>query len=92
MSMSTHIAGFRPPDEQWQKMKAAWEACEDAGAEIPDMVTQFFEDEGPGDKPGMEVLLGDVCVEYSAEMISGYEIDISKLPDDVKIIRVWNSW
>lgn len=71
MGMSTHVVGFRPPDEQWKKMKVAWEACEDAGAEIPAAVLQFFGDEEPGDRPGMEVSLGDACVEYSAEMVSG---------------------
>lgn len=92
MGMSTHVVGFRPPDEKWNRMKAAWQSCQAAGVPPPKEVSQFFEDIDPGDRPGAEVDLGDACQEYSAEMIRGYEIDISKLPKDVRIIRVYNSW
>ncbi len=90
MSLSTHAVGFRRPDEQWRKMKAAWEACEAAGAPIPVEVSEFFNDEPPDDKPGMEIELGDACVEYTDDMIRGYEIDVSKLPPELTIIRVYN--
>lgn len=92
MSMSTHAVGFRQADEQWRKMKAAWEACEAVGAPIPVEVSNFFDDEPPGDKPGMEIALGDACVEYTDDMISGYEVDVSKLPAELTIIRVYNSF
>ncbi len=92
MSMSTRAVGFRPPDSQWKKMKAAWEACEAAGADVPAAVEQFFGEEPPGDRPGMEVPLGDACVDYAGESESGYDVDVSKLPDSVKVIRFCNSW
>lgn len=31
MSMSLNVMGFKPPDEKWKQMKAAYEACCAAG-------------------------------------------------------------
>lgn len=42
MSMSTHVTGFAPADGTWQKMKAAWDACETAGVPVPAEVEEFF--------------------------------------------------
>lgn len=92
MGMSTHVKGFRPADEQWEKMKQIWETCEEADVPIPKEVEEFFDDEEPGDRPGMEIDLGDAVSEYNADMMDGYEIDITKLPPGVKIIRVYNSY
>lgn len=90
--MSTHAIGFKPADEKWKKMKAVWESCEQAGIDIPDDVYDYFDGEAPGDKPGMEVELGESCQEWSDDYRGGYEINVDKLPDGVKYIRVYNSW
>lgn len=94
MGMSTHIVGFRPADELWKKMKAAYEACEAADIDIPKDVKKFFGGEPPGDKPGMEVEIEELeaVSGYSDESRDGYEIDVRKLPKDIVIIRVYNSW
>lgn len=92
MGMSTHAVGFRPPDKQWKKMKRIWEDCEEAGVSIPKEVEKFFQGESPGDAPGMEIDLGEAVTRYNAEMCDGYEIDVTKLPEGVKIIRVYNSY
>lgn len=92
MSMSTHVYGFRPADEQWKRMKKIYDTCAEANVEIPSEVEDFFGGEEPGDKPGCEVELGKAISKYSADMQEGYEIDIAKLPKDVSIIRVVNSW
>src|ERR1035441_9166498 len=65
MSMSTHVTGFAPPDETWQKMKAIWDACETVGVPVPGEVEEFFGGEGP-DPAGGEVgpprqALGGAC-------------------------------
>lgn len=93
MSMSSHIVGFRPPDAKWRKMKAAYEACDAAGLDIPDEVASFFNHEAPDDS-GVEVEIEDTkaVTEYSAEMREGYEVDLTKLPPDVKIIRFFNAY
>lgn len=96
MSMSTHVVGFKPPDDKWKKMKEVWDACEAAGVEPPLKVSNFFNDEPP-DALGVETSevelarLGAIR-EWKAEMREGYEIFIDKLPKDVKVIRVFNSY
>lgn len=92
MGMSTHIVGFRPPDERWNKMKAIWESCEAAGVPVPGDVSEFFEQEDPADRPGMEIDISDAVCGYGSEGHDGYEVDISKLPDGVSVVRFYNSY
>lgn len=93
MAMTTHAVGFRPPDAEWDKMKLAWDACEAAGAPIPDVVLAFFDHEDPGTKPGQEVNIEEAVSEWSDEYSNeGHDIDLRKLPPTVKIVRVYNSY
>lgn len=93
MSMSTSVSGFRPPDEKWKKMKAIWDSCEKADIAVPDEVENFF-DGGPPDDLGVEIDLEhlDCCNPYGSDDGGGFEVKISKLPKDIKIIRFCNSW
>ncbi len=95
MSMSTSVTGFRPPDEKWKRMKAVYDACKLAAVALPDDVQVFFNWEPP-DESGVEVELKDPklgCVkEYREDSGHGYEVDTTKLPRGVNIIRFWNSW
>ena len=88
--MSTHVTGFRPPDEHWQKLKAVWDACEAAKLPIPDEVADFFNWEPP-DPAGVEVVL-PVREWHGGEAGAGYELDLEAIPPGVKTIRFWNSW
>lgn len=89
MSMSTHVVGFKPPDEKWKKMKAVYDACIEAGTEVPSSVTDFFNYEPP-DPAGVEVEIK--AREWKDDMCEGYEIDLKSLPKDVTIIRFYNSY
>jgi hypothetical protein len=93
MSMSTHIVGFKPPDDNWKKMKAIWDACEAGGVNIPEEVLSFFDGEKP-DEMGVEIdLEGDPCIrEIEKESQQGYEVDITRLPKAVKFVRFFNSY
>ncbi len=91
MSMSTFVNGFRPPDEKWAKMKEAWDACEAAGVDPPEAVSDFFGGEPP-DEAGVVVKIDGAVRKYNSSSSSGYEIDLIKLPKDVRIIRFSNSW
>jgi hypothetical protein len=93
MGMSTHVIGIRPPDAKWNQMKAVWDACKNAGIEPPEKVKDFFEYDSP-DPAGIRVeLQGNPCVRaYSDDMQQGFEVDITKLPKDVKILRFFNSY
>jgi len=95
--MLMHVYGIVPPDEKWKKMKAVWDACEAAGTDPPDDVEKFFNGESP-DEMGVLISLDSYkkfhpsLKEYSAEMQNGYEVDLTKLPPEVKIIRFVNSY
>lgn len=93
MSMSTHVVGFRPPDAKWKRMKSVYETCIKADVPIPEEVSTYFDDEEP-DEAGVEINLEDTeaCSEWSYSASEGYEIDVTKLPKDLKIIRVYNSY
>lgn len=92
MGMSTHVVGFRPADDEWNAMKQIWESCEENDVPIPEKVSKFFGHESPEDRPGMEIDLGEAVSPWGAEMRDGYEIDVSKIPEGAKIIRVYNSY
>jgi hypothetical protein len=89
MSMSTHVIGFRPPDEKWKKMKSVWDSCEKAGIDPPKEVTEFFNDCEP-DPAGVEVEIK--THPYRAEMVDGYEVKLSELPKGISVIRFFNSY
>jgi len=93
MSINTSVVGFKPPDEKWKEMKAIWDACDKVGVEIPKGVYEFFNGCEP-DEVGVEVDIENTpcCSKYRPEMKTGFEIDITKLPEDVKIIRFVNSY
>ncbi len=94
MGMSTHIIGFRPSDDKWREMKAVWNACSKAKIKIPDKVYDFFNGEDPNDLAGIEVKIQDsgAVKEYWVDGQNGFEVDITKLPKELKIIRFYNSY
>jgi hypothetical protein len=97
MGMSTHVVGIKPPDATWKKMKKVWDTCKDAGVDPPDQVRNFFGDESP-DEAGVVVeerelqQVGALKECRPHESAQGYEVDLRKLPPDIKIIRFYNSW
>jgi hypothetical protein len=88
MSVDLHVTAFRPPDDKWKKMKVIWKACNDAGVPVPEEVSEFFNWENP-DSNGVEVPLGVALREWNDEYRSGYQINISELPSNVKYIRAY---
>ena len=87
--MSTRVTGFAPPDEEWHKMKAIWDACLEAQVPIPRQVEEFFGGELP-DPAGIELEIP--AREYHGDMEAGYEIDVSDIPPQATTIRFVNSW
>ena len=77
MSMSTHVAAVIPPDQQWKKMKAVWDACNAADLLIPKEVEKFFNYETPDDAGVVVDLSGmkphECCREWGKNASSGYE-------------------
>ena len=92
MSMSMNVVGYMPADENWNKMKAAWQACTEAGVSPPDAVSDFFGGEDPGGMPGKEVWIQGAGVKkLEDENREGYEVDITALPEGVRFVRFYRS-
>jgi hypothetical protein len=97
MNISTIVQGFRPPDEKFKKFAAIWKQCEEAGIDPPKEVEEFFNYEAP-DPQGVEVRLKegkDGCLKewrHPSGDAQGYEVDLTKLPKDVTVIRFYNGW
>lgn len=93
MGMSTHVEGFKPPDDKWKKMKAVWDACQAASIRAPNDVLEFFEHTDP-DVRGVRVELEELdCVrEYEEDGRRGFEVVVRELPKDVTVIRFYNCW
>lgn len=94
MGMSTHVVGFRPPDAHWKNMKAVWDACHAAKVDVPEAVEQFFAETEP-DEAGVVVDLektGATQKWSDGRGCEGFQVDVSKLPEGLKIIRFYNAW
>lgn len=95
MGMFTSIVGFKPPDDKWKKMKEVYQSCTNAEVPIPKEVDSFFNYEAPDDAGVTEQLKDSEAVsryDNPDRAESGIQVDLSKLPEGIKIIRFVNSW
>ena len=95
MSMSTHVVGFCPADAKFKKMKAVYDACTEAKTTVPDEVQAFFNHEEPDDAGvvvDLEASMDSPVAKWSDDYRAGLEVDITKLPKHVRIVRFYNSW
>lgn len=93
MSMSTSVVGFKPPDEKWKAMKAVYDACIAGKVRVPDEVQKFFNWCGPTEAGVVVELLKTDCVKaHHTDSESGFDVDVTKLPKDVTLVRFYNSW
>jgi hypothetical protein len=91
MGMSTHVVGFVKPDDDYAKKVAAWRACEAACVTPPNELIKLFDGNPPQDA-GMNVDITQAVSSWNNDYASGYEVDITKLPSGVRIVRFYNSW
>lgn len=92
MGMSMHVVGYRAPDEEWRKKVEAYRACLDAGVKVPDELDAFFQYEDPTGKPGIEVPIKAAVSKLAENDLTGYEVDLTKLPAGLKVLRFYASW
>lgn len=88
MAMSTHVVGFVPTDERWQQMKAVRDACAAAGIKPPAEVDRFFGGKEP-DPAGQDVEIPHRG--WQDEYRQGLEIRVEDIPENVKVVRFYNS-
>lgn len=90
--MSTWVYGVVPPDETYERMKHAYEACKLAGVEVPEKIIDFFDGKEPNPK-GTLIELGAAAREWDpGHPESGLEIWLNQLPPQAKAIRFVNAW
>lgn len=88
MSVTLRVAIYRPPDEEFNNMKAAWNACQKAKITIPEKVSDFFDGMDPNGMPGVEIDVAKFLRRYETSDEEGYELDIQSLPAGARYIRV----
>jgi len=95
MSHSAHISGFKPPDDEWQRMKAVFDACRNADIDVPSNVVKYFGYLDPDDA-GVSVSQKEmemICLsKYQTDDVEGFEINVKLIPKDIKIIRFYCSF
>lgn len=101
MGMSTDVHYFRDieNDKKFGSMMVVKEACEKAGVDYPDEVKEYFAPIGVNMlrpleeiKDAMTEMNIDVERDYKSDHTEGFEIHLSDLPADCKVIRVVNSY
>jgi hypothetical protein len=89
--MSTYVIGFMPHTADYLRKARAYQACEEAGLCPPKELLDLFEN-GPPDEAGMLVEIKAATKQWNGDCASGIEVDITKLPPGVTIIRFKNSY
>lgn len=93
MGMHSFVQGIKPPDKRWLAMKKIWDACEELKVNVPEAVQDFFDGDAP-DELGVVIDMTEHngVTDYKAEGCDGFEVDLTKLPKDITIIRFVNSY
>lgn len=90
MSMSTSIVAFRPADDEWQRMKAVWDACQNAGIPMPEKIKEFFGHEEPNEEGVVvDIQATGAAVEWNSGNSSGFEVDLKKIEKGVRFVRFY---
>jgi len=96
MGASTYIVGIRDLDKKFKSMLQLRQSCDKVGATYPKELETYFGDHivlSDEDLPGgmAEVTLSDLkgAIEGDMEYGDGAFIDLTKLPSDIKKIRIY---
>ena len=89
MSMSTFVRGIVPTDEKYKKMRQIYDLCIEQGIDLPKEVDEFFDGEEPCEE-GMEIDIPHE--EYENDMTMGIIVKVKDIPENVTMIKFYNSW
>lgn len=91
MGKPLQVYGVKALDEKWVKMKKIWDLCVENKVEIPSHVFDYFHGEYPTETEVIVDLKNHESVTIYENITSqGFEIDVEKLPNDIKKIRIVN--
>lgn len=97
MGMSMHCLAVKPADAEYMKKLAAYRACVIAHISVPQELVDFFGGEDP-DEEGATITLAGYrsehvsCEEWSDDGRTGFQVDITKLPEGTRFVRFYCSW
>ena len=93
MGMSTYVYGIKAPSARHKTMAQIRDACKALGIDEPLEVERYFENQYGTDASGERMdLPADSYADWSAEMQNGYQVEVAKLPPEVKYVRFVNSY
>lgn len=96
MGMSSIVKGVRDLDGKFASMMKIKLACDEAEVDYPIEVREYFRfPDGPEDylrREMEEVSLCDCVEQYFRDGTHGFEVDLSKVPEEVKSIRFENNY
>lgn len=94
MGMSTKIVAFvSSNDPIFQKHWRIWTMCRDERVSLPKETEEYFRGcDSPEDKLTVNLVKGQHYTDYHEDMVEGFEVDITKLPPGVQVLRFYNSF
>lgn len=98
MGMSTHIEAFIPDtDSEFLRHRKVVKVCLEADVSLPKETADYFGYSRPGshmleEKLQIELRIGEHYQEWSDDSSSGFEVDLTKLPEGVSKLRFYNNW
>ena len=98
MGMSMHVYAVKPADENYKRKAEAYRACVAAGVPVPPALITFFDGEDPDPRGTAQHLGHDArvehpsCTKFTDDSRTGFEVDITKLPEGTRFVRFVCSW
>lgn len=91
IDLGIYEEGYKSKGAEYDKMKAVYWACVEAGIPVPDQVRIYFNDKEPSDSEFVPTELGDAVIYSDNESEHGktsekVTIYLKALPKDVEII------
>lgn len=97
MSMSTHVIAFRDMDGEFKRILEAKKFCDERHLSYPKEVEAYFRGYAGISENGLReqfltVNIDTILTRWQDESSAGYELEVTQLPKEVKILRFYNSW
>ncbi len=100
MSMSTSVVGLRNLDIKFNDMIKLKKMCEKSKVSYPKELIEYFGKNNVGESEEylksemteIEIEDEDFVSAWKAEMQEGFEIEVDKIPKEIKTIRFYNSY
>lgn len=91
--MSCEVKGLKPITDDYKKRLEIYKNCMELKIDPPEEIREYFEDDGePCDEGIVVYFKKDVVSNGTGCGFKYYDVDLSKLPEDITKIRFRMSW